>query len=278
MSKIKIFWSRTSDNDKYQLKKLSNFANFDVEYDGYVYPTVEHAFQSLKYKCSGNPSLVNIVREEIKNKTASEAKTAGGKKAFETKGVMLNFDCWDNIKDRIMRELIESKISRHNQIRNILKEIKQDDILLVHYASGRSLEKRDLYWGAILSEDKKSIKMGENNLGKIYMEFVNRKASSPPRKASPTKKASSPPRKAHEIIDLTLDDLSTDSTDIKKRKPKQKITKKKSSSSSPFLIGQKKKNKTNTKIASSSSSPFLIGQKKKNKTNRKIASSSSKSI
>lgn len=58
-SPIDMF-QKTQDNMSYesiaqfhsksmQFNELSNFANFSVEYEDKVYPTIEHAFQALKY-------------------------------------------------------------------------------------------------------------------------------------------------------------------------------------------------------------------------------------
>jgi ribA/ribD-fused uncharacterized protein len=162
------------------MKHLSNFSEHDVEYDGYVYPTVEHAFQALKYSCTEKPELVNAIREQYKNKTANEAKSSGSKAGMKKMNVSLNLKCWDNKKDSIMRALIQSKLQRHPEILEILSVVRDNGYTLVHHA------RTDMEWGAHVNYDDEKhitgIKEGVNKLGEIYMSFL-------PTSAAPTSAA-----------------------------------------------------------------------------------------
>jgi ribA/ribD-fused uncharacterized protein len=148
------------------MKYLSNFSEHDVQYDGYLYPTVEHAFQALKYSCTENPELVNVIREQYKNKTANEAKSSGSKAGMKKMNVSLNLKCWDNKKDAIMRALIQSKVQRHPEILGILTVVRDNGYTLVHHA------RTDMEWGAHVNYDDEKhitgIKEGVNKLGEIY--------------------------------------------------------------------------------------------------------------
>lgn len=141
------------------MRDLSNFSGHDVEYDGKIYPTVEHAFQAQKYLCTEKPEMVEIVRNF---KTALEAKSAGGKNGMKKNGVSLDIEKWNKIKDSLMRELIKSKINRHPEIKEIVSIANKKNIKLVHFS------RSDMYWGAHVDEDG-NIKKGENLLGEIYM-------------------------------------------------------------------------------------------------------------
>jgi ribA/ribD-fused uncharacterized protein len=143
---------------------LSNFADFSVEYDGEIYPTVEHAYQALKYTCTNKPELVEMVR---KLDTPEKAKSAGGKGGMSKQGAVLDIECWNNKKDNIMQDLVKSKISRHSAIRDILKTAKDQHIFLVHFS------RFDMEWGAHVDSDGK-IKKGENKLGVLFNEFANK--------------------------------------------------------------------------------------------------------
>lgn len=147
-----------------QFQELSNFADFSVEYDGKIYPTVEHAYQALKYTCTNKPELVEMVR---KLDTPEKAKSAGGKGGMSKQGAVLDIECWNNKKDKIMQDLVKSKIDRHSAIRDILKTAKEQHIFLVHFS------RFDMEWGAHVDTDGK-IKKGENKLGVLFNEFANK--------------------------------------------------------------------------------------------------------
>ena len=149
------------------MRDLSNFSDFDVVYQGDEYKTVEHAFQALKYSCTERPELVDVVRNATANKDALAAKQSGSKTAMAKHGVTLNVECWNNRKNQIMRELIMSKITRHLEIRQILRVARNNNIHLVHFS------RSDMYWGAHVTPDSSGIKKGENQLGRIYMSFYD---------------------------------------------------------------------------------------------------------
>ncbi len=147
------------------LRRLSNFSEDSVEYDGNVYSTVEHAFQAQKYKCSNKPELVHMFYDGT-IKTAAEAKTAGGKGGMKIRGAVLDVECWNNNRDAIMNALIKSKIQRNSYIRSILEIAATHNIKFVHFS------RSDMYWGAHVNEDG-TLKNGLNKLGEIYNQYTN---------------------------------------------------------------------------------------------------------
>ncbi len=151
------------------LRRLSNFSEDPVEYEGNSYPSVEHAYQAQKYKCTNKPELAEMFYSETGTlKTATEAKTAGSKSGMKKHGVELNMSCWNspNRVDKIMYELVMSKISKNEYIKNILEIASRHNIRFVHFS------RTDMYWGAHMNEDG-TIKRGENKLGKIYNDYID---------------------------------------------------------------------------------------------------------
>ena len=120
---------------------LSNFFPATVEFEGQVYPSVEHAFQAAK-------TLDPVKREEIRRaESPGEAKRLG-------RNLDLRPD-WSERRVEIMQELVRSKF-REELLRSQLVGTGQEEIVEVS-AWG------DRFWGV---HDG----MGENRLGKILME------------------------------------------------------------------------------------------------------------
>lgn len=76
------------------LQDLSNFGLFDVVYGGTTFPTVEHAYQALKYSCTEKPELVNSVQIEFRDRDPDDVKKAGSKATMKKLGVTLDVKCW----------------------------------------------------------------------------------------------------------------------------------------------------------------------------------------
>lgn len=155
------------------MRRLSNFSNHNVEYKGILYETVEHAFQAQKYDYTKKQLLMPVdvapIKEFFHNgeiQTPQMAKTQGGKSAMKSRGVELDIDAWNQVKDTIMRDLIASKIERHDDIRQILLVAKDRNYLFLHFA------RNDFEWGGQLSPNKKDI-IGENKLGNIYNDWIH---------------------------------------------------------------------------------------------------------
>ena len=85
---------------------LSNFHHSQVEFEGDIYPTVEHAFQAAK---ATDP----VVRMVVKSaRTPGEAKKIGRK-------VILRPD-WEDMKVETMLNLLRSKFSDSTLSRKLL--------------------------------------------------------------------------------------------------------------------------------------------------------------
>jgi len=164
------FYSGSKDKT---MQLLSNLAPLNVMYKGREYPSVEHAYQLMKYEYSEPRdkalAVFGKLYEESKTLTGKEAVTIGKRKRMEKEGVKLNIQEWNRVSIGIMEELIQDKITRHPEITNIVQQVKGAGKKLLHYSL------RDLEWGGFFTNDKvtgeEGLK-GNNELGKIYMKLV----------------------------------------------------------------------------------------------------------
>ncbi len=126
--------------DEYRF--LSNFYPCEVEFDGEVYRTVEHAFVAAK-------TLDKCIRDDIRFLSQPGKAKRFGKK------IELRPD-WDEIKLNIMEELLRKKFSQP-YFRDLLSNTG-DDIII----EGNNWN--DTYWGVCRG-------VGKNNLGKLLMKI-----------------------------------------------------------------------------------------------------------
>lgn len=124
-------------------KFLSNFWPCEVELDGKIYPSVEHAYQAAK-------TLVEDDREKIKNTERPEQAKKLGKK------LSIRPD-WDKVKVEIMKDLVRQKF-KDPDLKIFLLETNYDYI-----QEGNNWG--DKFWGVDLKTGK-----GDNMLGKILMK------------------------------------------------------------------------------------------------------------
>lgn len=124
--------------EKYEF--LSNFYPSKIFYDGFWYPTVEHAYQASK-------TIDYDIRLYISN-----LYTAGQAKKF-TKNLVLR-KYWADIKIDIMKDLIRKKFAIP-ELRIKLLETAQEDLVELNWWN-------DIFWGVCNG-------IGENNLGNILM-------------------------------------------------------------------------------------------------------------
>ena len=132
----------TRFSDKFEF--LSNFSSSKIEYQGIIYPTVEHAYQAAK-------TMDMDKRQEIAYLRTPRAAKKAGKKLHLRKE-------WDDIKLRIMETLLREKFKCP-----ILKRclIDTGDVIL---EEGNTWY--DVFWGVDLRTGR-----GENHLGKLLMEI-----------------------------------------------------------------------------------------------------------
>jgi ribA/ribD-fused uncharacterized protein len=120
---------------------LSNFYPAPVEFDGKLYPSVEHAFQAAK---TSDPSLRKKIREA---KTPGEAKAKG-------REVPLRKD-WESVKLDIMLDLLRRKFG-HPHLADLLLETEG-----LRLVEGNTWN--DSFWGVTRGR-------GKNHLGRLLMK------------------------------------------------------------------------------------------------------------
>jgi hypothetical protein len=125
-----------------EFRFLSNFWPCKVEFEGIIFPSVEHAYQAAK-------TLDWEKRVEISLLSSpGEAKRAG-------KNLTLRPD-WEEIKIPIMRELLIKKFS-DRELLHRLRQTKSRELLEGNHWG-------DTFWGICRGQ-------GENHLGKLLMEI-----------------------------------------------------------------------------------------------------------
>ena len=151
MEPIKYF-SRSKEN-----KWLSAFnKGKEFTYDGYSYPTVEHAFHAQKIDPEDPQSESYKTKLSDKDLKANEAKKLGGKASFKENKYQFRDD-WDKIKLKLMKEITEEYYKANPKYLKKLKETGKKELL----HSGPRIDK---FWG--ITKDG-----GENHHGKILMEI-----------------------------------------------------------------------------------------------------------
>ena len=128
----------------------------EFEYDGYIYPTVEHAFHAQKIDIED--SKIDEYKKKFTNKDLipSEAKKMGGKKSFQENNYKFRED-WDKIKLDLMKEIYEEYYKANPKLLEKLKETGNRELL-------HTGPRIDTYWGV-------NSKGGNNHHGKILMKI-----------------------------------------------------------------------------------------------------------
>ena len=126
---------------------FDNFSSFQVEYEGFIFPTAEHAYQAMKF-IKTNPEIFNKI------KTAKSAHDAQ-KLTIENKD-KVDLE-WDKNKIAIMKSILKNKVNQHAYVLKKLLQSGEREIIEDSW--------RDSEWGWGKNKD------GQNNLGKIWMEL-----------------------------------------------------------------------------------------------------------
>lgn len=123
---------------------LSNFYQAEVEFEGMMYPSTEHAYQAAK-------TLDLKSRAMFQGGTAGQAKRLGQ--------VIILRDDWtnDNVKISVMYAVLLDKFTRHQDLRKQLIATSPNELI-----EGNTWN--DTFWGVC---DGK----GKNWLGKLLMSI-----------------------------------------------------------------------------------------------------------
>lgn len=120
---------------------LSNFVECDIEYNGFIYPSVENAYQAAKMKNKEDALKFLYL-------TSGQAKRLA-------KTLPIRND-WGKLKIYYMREFLIQKFSQ-KPYRDLLMDTCGLDII-------EGNRWGDKYWGVCLKTNN-----GQNNLGKLIM-------------------------------------------------------------------------------------------------------------
>ena len=127
---------------------FDNFSSFGIDYKGYRYPTVEHAYQALKFE-SSCPELAVRIREA---RSAHEAQ----KLAYSWKDKV--HEDWEDTKVAVMEDLLRAKLAQNPYVAKKLLQSKGDIC---------EDSPKDSFWGI----GKK--RNGQNQLGKLWVKLRN---------------------------------------------------------------------------------------------------------
>jgi ribA/ribD-fused uncharacterized protein len=123
---------------------FSNFSAHGFELDGQWWPTSEHYFQAQKFL---EPEHVEAVRAA---KSPMDAASMGRSRSRPVR------PDWEAVKDDVMRRAVLKKFESHADIKQILLDTGEEDIV--------EAAPNDRYWGAGADGS------GLNRLGEILME------------------------------------------------------------------------------------------------------------
>lgn len=126
-----------------RLHDLSPFSAHEVELDGVVYKTAEHAYQTLR--------VIPEVRTAIIN-TRSPMDAWRAAQLCKEQGEIIDHD-----KDELMEKIFRAKLAQHDDVRRVLLATQNRDLLKVF--------DQDYYWGTGADDS------GQNRMGKLWMKL-----------------------------------------------------------------------------------------------------------
>ena len=126
---------------------FDNFSSFKVEWNGYLFASVEEAYQAASFMGS-DEELVEKIKKSHSADEAQRIAYANRDKRRED---------WDDVKISIMEELLRLKIEQNPYVKK--KLLQTGDYMIVEDSP------KDDFWGWGSNRD------GQNNLGKLWMKL-----------------------------------------------------------------------------------------------------------
>ena len=126
---------------------FDNFSSFKVEWNGYLFSSVEEAYQAASFMGS-DEELVEKIKKSHSVDEAQRIAYANRDKRRED---------WDDVKVSIMEELLRLKIEQNPYVKK--KLLQTEDYMIVEDSP------KDDFWGW------GSNRNGQNNLGKLWMKL-----------------------------------------------------------------------------------------------------------
>ena len=126
---------------------FDNFSSFKVEWNGYLFASVEEAYQAASFMGS-DEELVEKIKKSHSADEAQRISYANRDKRRED---------WDDVKISIMEELLRLKIEQNPYVKK--KLLQTGDYMIVEDSP------KDDFWGWGPNRN------GQNNLGKLWMKL-----------------------------------------------------------------------------------------------------------
>ena len=126
---------------------VDNFSSFKVEWNGYLFASVEEAYQAASFMGS-DEELVEKIKKSHSADEAQRIAYANRDKRRED---------WDDVKISIMEELLRLKIEQNPYVKK--KLLQTEDYMIVEDSP------KDDFWGWGPNRN------GQNNLGKLWMKL-----------------------------------------------------------------------------------------------------------
>ena len=126
---------------------FDNFSSFKVEWNGYLFSSVEEAYQVASFMES-DEELVEKIKKSHSADEAQRISYANRDKRRED---------WDDVKISIMEELLRLKIEQNPYVKK--KLLQTEDYMIVEDSP------KDDFWGWGPNRN------GQNNLGKLWMKL-----------------------------------------------------------------------------------------------------------
>ena len=126
---------------------FDNFSSFKVEWNGYLFSSVEEAYQAASFM-GNDEDLVEKIKKLHSADEAQRIAYANRDKRRED---------WDDVKISIMEELLRLKIEQNPYVKK--KLLQTEDYMIVEDSP------KDDFWGWGPNRN------GQNNLGKLWMKL-----------------------------------------------------------------------------------------------------------
>ena len=123
---------------------LSPFSAHEIEIDGVVYKTAEHAYQALR--------VVPEARKAIMDAHSPMDAWREGQKCKERNELLADYD-----KYVLMENILRAKLAQHKDVKEVLKATGDRELLKVYDT--------DYDWGTGADGS------GQNNMGKLWMKL-----------------------------------------------------------------------------------------------------------
>ena len=126
---------------------FDNFSSFKVEWNGYLFSSVEEAYQAASFMGSDEELVEKIKKSHFADEAQRIAYANRDKRRED----------WDDVKVSIMEELLRLKIEQNPYVKK--KLLQTEDYMIVEDSP------KDDFWGWGLNRN------GQNNLGKLWMKL-----------------------------------------------------------------------------------------------------------